>query len=444
VDGKKVKQMKNDVYQIVTDRIIRLLESGTVPWHTPWKGGNQWPQNFVSRKVYRGINLFLLNAANYASPYWLTFKQVQQLGGRVRKGEQSFPVVFWKMLQETRDGETKHIPFLRYHSVFNVAQCEGLKVPVAPAVESSFQPIERCEQVVTEMPQRPVINHQGARACYSPSLDTVSMPEAKLFTSSEGYYSTLFHELVHATGHVSRLNRKEITDPNRFGSVPYSREELVAEMGAAFLCGHCGIENTTIEQSAGYIQSWLGKLKEDRKLVVHAAAQAQKACDFILDLEREEEGPVEPQPKEYKVVALRECPVPEAMQVCETPQQAADYWRMHIATSPQFNPECECLVVLLLNTRKRVKGHQLVTHGTMDTCLVHPREVFRAAVVGAASALILIHNHPSGEATPSEADIKVTRDLIRAGQLLKIEVLDHVVIGNPGYASLRSLGYFHN
>jgi len=149
-------------------------------------------------------------------------------------------------------------------------------------------------------------------------------------------------------------------------------------------------------------------------------------------------------PKEYKVTVLRDCPVPESMLVCETPDHAASYWRMHIATHPNFNPECECFVVLLLNTRKRVKGHQLVTIGTMDTLLVHPREVFRTAVVGSAASIILMHNHPSGEPVPSEADIKVTRDLIRAGQVLKIEVLDHVIMGmgNPGHSSLRSLGYF--
>jgi len=147
-------------------------------------------------------------------------------------------------------------------------------------------------------------------------------------------------------------------------------------------------------------------------------------------------------PKEFKVVALRDCPVPESMRICETPDQAADYWRLHIATHPYFDPERECLAVILLNTRRRVKGHQLVTIGTMDTVLVHPREVFRVAVVGCAAAIVLIHNHPSGDSTPSEADIKVTRDLIRAGQLLKIEVLDHIVIGNPGRSSLREAGHF--
>jgi DNA repair protein RadC len=147
------------------------------------------------------------------------------------------------------------------------------------------------------------------------------------------------------------------------------------------------------------------------------------------------------QPKEWKVVALRECPTPERLQLCDTPEKAAEYWRMHIATSPQLNAECECLVVILLNTRRKVRGHQILTIGTMDTLLVHPREVFRTAVIGSAAAIVLMHNHPSGEPSPSEADIKFTRDLVRAGQLLKIEVLDHVIIGNPGHASLRELGY---
>jgi DNA repair protein RadC len=146
-------------------------------------------------------------------------------------------------------------------------------------------------------------------------------------------------------------------------------------------------------------------------------------------------------PKEYRVTALRDCPVPADMLVCETPDQAAGYWRLHIETHPYFNPECECFAVLFLNTRKRVKGHQLITHGTMDTLLVHPREVFRTAIVTSAASIVLLHNHPSGDPQPSEADIKVTRDLFRAGQLLKIEVLDHVVMGRPSFMSLRALGY---
>jgi hypothetical protein len=147
-------------------------------------------------------------------------------------------------------------------------------------------------------------------------------------------------------------------------------------------------------------------------------------------------------PYEYKVTALRECPTPESLQLCDTPDGAADYWRLHIPENPYFNPECECFVVLLLNTRRRIKGHQLVSIGTLDTILVQPREVFRLAIMTASAAIVLAHNHPSGESAPSEADIKVTRDLIRAGQLLKIEVLDHIIMGNPKHSSLRELGYF--
>ena len=149
-------------------------------------------------------------------------------------------------------------------------------------------------------------------------------------------------------------------------------------------------------------------------------------------------------PKEYKVVTLRDCPVPEEMKLCEEPQHVADYWRLHIATHQYFNPDCECFVVLLLNTRKRVKGHHLVSIGTMDTVLVHPREVFCVAIAMKAAGIVLMHNHPSGDPTPSDADIKVTRDLIRAGQLLKIEVIDHVLIGKPNHCSLRELGYFYS
>jgi DNA repair protein RadC len=154
-------------------------------------------------------------------------------------------------------------------------------------------------------------------------------------------------------------------------------------------------------------------------------------------------------PKEFKVQVLRECPTPAEMQLCDTPDQAAAYWRSHVVEHPYFNPDVECFVVILLNTRRRIQGHHLVSLGILDTILVHPREVFRVAIICASAALVLMHNHPSGDPTPSEADIKVTRDLIRAGQLMKLEVLDHVVMGRPSpestrdYVSLRELGYFY-
>lgn len=145
--------------------------------------------------------------------------------------------------------------------------------------------------------------------------------------------------------------------------------------------------------------------------------------------------------KEFKVVALRECPLPETLHFCETPSDAGAYWRLHVATNPYFDPEIECAAVLLLNRKNRVKGHQFLTMGTMNTALIHPREVFRAAIVASAASIVLMHNHPSGDPSPSQADLKITRELVEAGRLLGIELLDHVVIGNPSHASLRDMGY---
>jgi DNA repair protein RadC len=153
---------------------------------------------------------------------------------------------------------------------------------------------------------------------------------------------------------------------------------------------------------------------------------------------------------EFKVVSLRETPPELLSYIVDTPEKAREYWQAHVASDPRFNPDVECLVCLVLNTRRRVMGHFLVSTGTMDTILVHPREVFRGAIIAGAAALVVMHNHPSGDPTPSEADIKVTRDLIRGGQLLKIEVLDHVIVGSmplpdsKGYVSLRELGYFYS
>lgn len=150
------------------------------------------------------------------------------------------------------------------------------------------------------------------------------------------------------------------------------------------------------------------------------------------------------QPHEYKVISLRECPTPEHLQMCDTPATAAAYWRSHISQNAHFNPECECLAVLILNTRRRIKGHYLVSIGTMDTLLCHAREIFRLAIMASAHSIIICHNHPSGDAQPSDADIRITRDLVRAGQLLKIEVLDHLVIGQPNHCSLKELGYIQS
>ncbi len=185
---------------------------------------------------------------------------------------------------EDDEGEetTARLPVLRYYNVFNLEQCEGIPTEKVPDNPRDFEPIGEAEAVVQGMPQSPPIQHGATGAWYMPATDTVSMPDAGHFSPPESYYSTLFHELSHASGHQSRLNRQTSTKPHRFGSRDYSQEELVAEMGAAFLCGHCGIEQATVENSAAYIQGWLKKLKGDHRLVVIAAAQAQKAADFIM------------------------------------------------------------------------------------------------------------------------------------------------------------------
>jgi len=275
--------MNAHIYEQITERIITLLSHGTVPWQKPWKARTGLPRNLVSGKPYRGINVFLLLAMSYESPFWLTFRQALQLGGNVRKGEKSSPVVFWKQstVDDKETGEPQKLLLARYYHVFNVAQCDGLKTNPAPAAEA-VNAIVHPDEIIAHMPQRPVIKHGMARAYYSPREDYVGLPSRERFTDAEGYYATVFHELVHATGHESRLNRATLTEKAGFGSNPYCKEELIAEMGAAFLCGQAEIAERTIDNSAAYVKHWLEQLKNDRTLIVQAAAQAQKAADFIL------------------------------------------------------------------------------------------------------------------------------------------------------------------
>ncbi len=272
----------SNTYEIVTEAIVKQLESGVAPWRKPWHTG--MPVNLVSKKEYRGINVFLLGFQGFGSRYWLTYHQSQSLGGNVKKRERGSKVVFWKIGEyekknkATGEMENRKSILLRYFTVFNLEQCEGIKSP-EPA--SAVHPIEQCESIVRSMPTPPKLM-QEAQACYRPSMDTVGMPARSAFTSAEEYYSTFFHELTHSTGHPSRLGREGIMEHHPFGSEDYSKEELVAEMGAAMLCGVAGIESRTLDNSAAYLQSWITKLKSDSRLVVSAASQAQKAADYIL------------------------------------------------------------------------------------------------------------------------------------------------------------------
>ena len=292
--------MSATVYEIITERVSAALQAGTVPWRRPWRDTDA-PRNLEGR-LYRGINVFMLLMAGYESPLWMTYNQAKEHGGTIKKGEKGTPVILWKVSPYTKveaDGsESRRNSFvLRYFTVFNLSQTEGVKVP--PRVAAGLvlsgdgaDPIEEADRVVVGMPNRPAISWGGDRAYYRPSADAVQMPTADTFASPSARYATLFHELGHSTGHKSRLDRPGVTDAHSFGSEPYSREELVAEMTAAFLCGQTGIAPAILDNSAAYIASWLGKLREDPKALVVAAGQAQKAADYILGKAAAEAEPV--------------------------------------------------------------------------------------------------------------------------------------------------------
>jgi antirestriction protein ArdC len=279
-----------NVFEIVTEQILSHLDKGIIPWKKPWSTKIRLPRNMVTGKKYRGINVWLLLASSYASPYWLTFNQARNLGGTIKKGEKSSIVVYWnfkevdELNENTGDIEHKKIPFLKYYRVFNVQQCEGITFPDQPD-EDKAGSREEAEALVNGYLGSPEIRHGFARASYNPGEDLVKMPNKPDFVNTEEYYSTLFHELVHSTGHASRLNRETMMTPVAFGSKNYAREELIAEMGAAYLCGISEIGQATIENSAAYIQGWRDTISKDSKLVVLAAAQAQKAVSHIIGQE---------------------------------------------------------------------------------------------------------------------------------------------------------------
>lgn len=285
---------RSDAYQRVTDRMVAALEAGTVPWLKPWRSrfGGALPQNMVSRKDYNGINRFLLSLSDFEDPRWLSYRQAQALGGNVRKGEKGEMIVFFKELEfdadTARDGIAKKIPFLSYSTVFNIAQCDGIDAPSLPGLEPDgpvLAPTVDASGIYEAMPARPVLKHGFTRACYSPKPDTVMMPRLESFTTGDGYYRVLFHELAHATGHESRLNRPGFGADGAsiaaFGDPVYSKEELIAEMAAAMVADAAGVP-LDVPNSAAYLAGWLSVLKSDKRLVVSAAGAAQKAANWIL------------------------------------------------------------------------------------------------------------------------------------------------------------------
>lgn len=278
--------MKKDVYEMVTDRIIEQLEQGVIPWQKPWGGVIDGAYNRISKKPYSLLNQMLLqHSGEYA-----TFKQWSELGGHIRKGEKSEIVVFWKLQpyeDENADGEKiiKQIPLLRYYNVFHVSQVDGIEPKELDLNE--FEPIEEAEKIKTEYMTREnlkILEKLTDKAFYSPAFDYIQVPCKEQYQNVEEFYSTLFHEMVHSTGYKSRLDREDVKDCMYFGSENYSKEELTAELGSAFLVNLLGIETKkSFRNSSAYIQGWLGRLRGDKKFIVSASSKAEKAVKYILN-----------------------------------------------------------------------------------------------------------------------------------------------------------------
>lgn len=280
-----------DLYAHITQQIITALEAGTAPWVCPWNRnhGSVMPANLTTGRPYRGINILLLNlqqiAAGYPVNRWLTFQQASSMGARVRRGETGTRIVFFKLLERDDEGQPrplhqprrKVIPLLRSFTVFNAAQVDGLPEQTSEPASGTtpWSPVDAAEKLMHTSGAR--VQHGGIHAFYSPDLDLIQLPPVNAFEDQTRYYSTALHELTHWTGHTSRCNRLQTS---RQHIEAYAFEELVAEMGSAFLNGHCGVAGTL--HHASYIHAWLQALRNDRRLVFSAASMAQKAADFVL------------------------------------------------------------------------------------------------------------------------------------------------------------------
>ena len=300
----KVQQTSNaSLYEEVTNRIIAMIEKGVAPWRKTWSTYGL-ARNYVSGRLYTGINYILMNNTGHLIPYFATFNQIKELGGTIKKGTEASIVIYFKMYYKDSDDKTltpeiakgryqkgediKVLRFIRYYNVFNVRDIEGIEIDQSrfPEVKlSDNEKITRCEEIIMNMPNPPDLRQIDAnRAFYSPAYDIINLPALSQFESSEYYYATYFHELIHATGHSSRLARAEVMDFSGFGTIPYCKEELVAEMGASMLCSLVQIDSLQIFQNnASYLAGWLKILKEDPKFIFRVSAEAQKAVEFIIN-----------------------------------------------------------------------------------------------------------------------------------------------------------------
>jgi len=276
------------MYAAVADQIIGFLDRGTIPWRKPWHSTSGIPANALTRKPYRGVNVLLLGLSRYRDHRWLTYRQAVELGGNVRRGESSTEVVFWKPPEPQRgdeeDSEAGRFPILRTYRVFNAEQCDGLSLPPTQLELESrlIDRVPRAEGVLRYMPDPPTVREGEVSAWYAPGEDIVGIPLIGSFVSADAFYATLFHELGHATGHARRLGRPGISDTTRFGSAEYGREELVAELASAFVCATIGLDNSLVDNAAAYVAGWLKALRDDPRMVVVAAGQAQRAADWMF------------------------------------------------------------------------------------------------------------------------------------------------------------------
>jgi antirestriction protein ArdC len=273
------KKLKRDIYQEVTDTIIAALEAGTAPWQKSWAAcGTAFPTR-VTGEQYRGINVMILAMQGRSAPTWMTYKQAAELGGNVRKGEKAATITFFKPLKVEKDGVEETIPLLRAYNVFNVEQIDGLPEKFYPVAAEPRHTGDRDREVDLYIRDtRADIRHGGGRAFYVPSEDYIQLPNFDQFEDAEAYYGTALHELAHWTGAEKRLDRN-IKNAN--GTKDYAREELVAEMSAAFLTAKLGVENSPRDDHAQYLSHWLGVMKEDKKAIFKAATAAQKVVDYL-------------------------------------------------------------------------------------------------------------------------------------------------------------------
>jgi antirestriction protein ArdC len=280
------------LYDEVTERIIRELEQGCVPWVRPWESSGAAlgvPRSAASRRFYSGVNVLILWDAvirrGLASQEWLTFRQALSLGGHVRKGERGTAICYadrfipkkeQERARETGD-EPNAVSFLKRFVVFNVEQCDGLPshIVAAPRPVAASDLVPAADALIAATRARFV--EGGGQALYHPGEDFIRLPYRETFLSPADYYCTSLHELGHWTAHPSRLNRDL---QHRFGPSTYAREELIAELTSAFLCAHLNIAPQI--RHADYLGHWLQILKEDSRAIFHAASQASKATDFIL------------------------------------------------------------------------------------------------------------------------------------------------------------------